>query len=370
LEDDKKVAKRLASWEPDEEVVAPKLFTLSNTMDENNSKKIRVVQDMLFQTCRGFMNDLEDCNINDATCNMCFAALLIHLESILHVNPTSAIAMKVTNACKAASCDLEVLLSAGRLLRIDSTFPKSNCSTAREKSLEVKVERLESKLDRCSSELSILRKQNDTMISLLRSYTTSKSSILTPGSDMRINGGSSQYIDTSTNVVLRIEVDFNAPIRSFVYQWYTIEPWKLARQSKKEQNLFCEYTSCIAILKITFNEAINIPAKPTENTSEFNHWKNDILHFSKSMENNFNNIMHRIDGRNNTLKASGVRNRFERCKPQNEDFANMVKTFASLRVDNLILDNVTPWKHQKEGKKLANYKFLLQRIRVNSIECE
>jgi hypothetical protein len=47
-----------------------------------------------------------------------------------------------------------------------------------------------------------------------------------------------------------------------------------------------------------------------------------------------------------------------------------VKTFASLRVDNLILDNVTPWKHQKEGKKLTNCKFLLQRIRVNSIECE
>jgi hypothetical protein len=88
------------------------------------------------------------------------------------------------------------------------------------------------------------------------------------------------------------------------------------------------------------------------------------------MENNFNNIMHRIDGRNNTLKASGARNRFERCKPQNEDFANMVKTFASLRVDKLILDNVPPWKHQKEGKKLVNYKLLFQRIRMNSIECE
>ena len=88
----------------------------------------------------------------------------------------------------------------------------------------------------------------------------------------------------------------------------------------------------------------------------------------------FNTTMAKIDEKAPTEKASGVRNRFERLAKRAREskvkkrFSEVLNRFSELRANDTIVDDVTPAKHQKKGKKLQNFLFLLGRIRIDSME--
>jgi hypothetical protein len=81
LDDDKKVAKRLSSWDTDEHVECPQLRTLLHTMESEEAEKLRHLQQILFQQCRGFPGE-NGYNINEDVMHMSFAILLIHEEQL------------------------------------------------------------------------------------------------------------------------------------------------------------------------------------------------------------------------------------------------------------------------------------------------
>jgi hypothetical protein len=143
LEDDRKVAKRLSAWEPDEAVVTPHLSVLFHTLHTEESKTLQKVQHKLFENCRNYAPD-SGYNITDGLYHACFASILIHIE-ILVQNRKSVIAQKIFQACSFAGCSYSLLQKAGDMLRIESSFPVLDIA-AHENSrnnIETRLERLE-----------------------------------------------------------------------------------------------------------------------------------------------------------------------------------------------------------------------------------
>jgi hypothetical protein len=143
LEDDRKVAKRLSAWEPDEAVDTPQLSVLFHTLHTEEAKTLQKVQHKLFENCRNYAPD-SGYNIADGLYHACFASILIHIE-ILVENHKSVIAQKNFQACSFAGCSYSLLQKAGDMLRIESSFPVLD-GAAHENSknnIETRLERLE-----------------------------------------------------------------------------------------------------------------------------------------------------------------------------------------------------------------------------------
>jgi hypothetical protein len=115
LEDDRKVAKRLSCWDPDEDVVAPHLDILRHTLHIDEAQQLTKVQKELFMNCRNFRSDL-GYNICDSLWHTCFSTVLIHAHVMLQFKE-NAIAFAIYRACSEAGCDVKLLLKAGSILR-------------------------------------------------------------------------------------------------------------------------------------------------------------------------------------------------------------------------------------------------------------
>ena len=356
LEDDRRVAKRLSSWDPDEETVLPSVSVLLQICSAEDAAKLHKVQRLLYEPCRGFPV-ASGVNIGDAVMHVTFAMLLIHCESILQYK-TSVLTQKIYRVCVEANCDVALLIKAGGALRSEALLPRFDqaaIQSARNNESE-KLEKIEQKLDRVSNEVTYLRKQNEMLIGLVRRLVAG-----TPveGEAGQTSNDGVHSQETSLSSVVRM----NIPISSFLYCWYTSEPWKLPRATKKDQDLMSDICCTIAILKISFGQPINIPRRPNcEDLEALGNWKEDIRQLGMSMMQNFNTNMRVIDRKKDTMKASGVRGRFQKCHQQSTEFVALIRKFAVLRAQDMVVDHATPPQHQKEGSQLIKLLPLLHDV--------
>jgi hypothetical protein len=128
-----------------------------------------------------------------------------------------------------------------------------------------------------------------------------------------------------------------------------------------------ECCSTLAILKIVYCGEFCIEAKPSQyDEGSFQEWKSKLRELANDVMLRFNENMALIDRKKATSKASGVRNRFERCHQSSPEFASLIRMFSTLRVQEKVVDKVTPVELQKEGNKLVKYLPLIAQIQVDS----
>ena len=242
------------------------------------------------------------------------------------------------------------------MLRSEASLPvhDPNTITQAHTNNEQKLILLQNKVDKLISEMSYLRRQNAVLIDLVRQSLGTHGDVVTSGSPVEERG-----------IKLATVIRMSGSIASFVYSWLTVEPWNLPKsREKSEQTLMSELCSTLAILKIVYGKPICIAAKPngSHDSEAMSEWKEHIRIFAENVMIEFNKKMSAIDRKKDTSKASGVRNRFERCHHECPEFAVIIRTFAKLRAEGQIVDTVTPLQYQKEGNKLLKFLPLLHNM--------
>ncbi len=265
----------------------------------------------------------------------------MNLENMLHLCPTGALWNSISLAMQTSGCLLKTLFAAGKIIEAKCVVPKKS-HECQHCDLADSFSKLHLKLDKISYKLDKYQLNNSNVTNATTgTVTDTERSLNLFDNAPSLNG----VVDFKK---------FNVSIASFVYMWYTLQPWLLSRNTKEVSTLFSDMVSRLAILKMTAKNPIFIQAAPSTHVQgEYSNWKSMISNLGLKLQEDFNNVIGAIDGKS-ASQAGSIRTRFSAIL-KNYAGAELNVLFLKFKTkleSGDIIDLATPKEHDSVNKLL------------------